>query len=630
MHCGISPQDWRDLRSLAPDWCRAPWIRIDPNKATVADGVEECHLHLMSSVEHALRELEVPPDWFALGGADRHTRDQHLQQIARHLDAGVVLLIAGDVTELPASFNDWLDRGHYEATRAGRVSQYVPGRPLIRDSLSVRSATRYLQALRECQAAESNASFEEAWAVQLQRLRLQPVPEKASRWPYRAPSKAPVSRDPSAWPKISIVTPSFQQGDYLEETILSVLRQGYPNVQHIVVDGGSTDSTTDVLRRYRSHLDTVISEPDEGQSHALQKGFSLARGEVLTWLNSDDLLAPGALAAVATAFLDPSVDLVAGICVVHRDGKPEHHHLASCADGILSVEDLLNLEGRWYQGEFFYQPEVFFRRSLWQAAGGLIDRRWFYGMDYDLWLRFAEQGAKLKVIGRPLAWFRSHDQQKTASAAGYREELPKIRDEFIATHQEFVRAWPTPNGRNKNQLRVLHCSTTQTEGRELRVLLRAGGHDVQWSALPVGGDCRSLAKGRGVHLLVISLAKSVNPASLSDCLGDVPMIVDVSEGLATADWHPLREMVATAPTLPLMLARTSRAALWQQELFAETPLPHGLLQQCPVSVDLQRFRLRDRQTCRDFVVCRVTHASSLRTAQWRIQSCWNVFIFGNK
>jgi glycosyltransferase involved in cell wall biosynthesis len=230
------------------------------------------------------------------------------------------------------------------------------------------------------------------------------------------------------------VTPSFNQGAFIEETILSVLNQGYPDVEHIVVDGGSTDGTLDVLDRYRDRLAVCRSEPDRGQSHALNKGLALVTGEIVTWLNSDDMLAPGALGAIALAFERSGADMVAGICEIHSAGRVFHRHLTSCRDGLLPLEDLLDLEGRWLNGQFFYQPEVFFRRAIWEHAGGFVDGALHYSMDYDLWVRFALAGAQLHVIGRPIALYRAHEQQKTALAERYRPELERVRARYRTRH----------------------------------------------------------------------------------------------------------------------------------------------------------------------------------------------------
>jgi glycosyltransferase involved in cell wall biosynthesis len=235
------------------------------------------------------------------------------------------------------------------------------------------------------------------------------------------------------WPRISVVTPSFNQGAFIEETILSVLNQGYPAVEHIIVDGGSTDGTTGVLDRYRDRLAGVVRETDRGQSHAINKGMARATGEILTWLNSDDRLAPGALSAMAMAFHTSGADMVAGICELWREGHMTERHLTSCEDGPLPLDDLLDLDGAWNAGQFFFQPEVFFTRDLWNRAGGRVDEDSFYSMDYELWLRFAAAGAVLKVIGRPVTQFRIHPGQKTADPRLFQAELPLTRQRFLDT-----------------------------------------------------------------------------------------------------------------------------------------------------------------------------------------------------
>lgn len=228
------------------------------------------------------------------------------------------------------------------------------------------------------------------------------------------------------WPKISIVTPSFNQGKFIEDTILSVLLQEYPNTEHIIVDGGSTDETLDMVNKYRQSLAKVISEPDKGQSDAINKGMRLATGDILTWLNSDDMLAPGALAAVAMAFDVNDADLVAGVCKLFSDGREFASHLTSCPNGPLKITELLDMEHYWQAGMYFYQPEVMFSRKIWEQAGGYVDESLHYCMDCELFLRFSKYKAKLQVIGHPVAWFRYHAAQKTNDISASPEEFSRV------------------------------------------------------------------------------------------------------------------------------------------------------------------------------------------------------------
>jgi glycosyltransferase involved in cell wall biosynthesis len=254
---------------------------------------------------------------------------------------------------------------------------------------------------------------------------------RKNQHPVVMPSTLP---DGSAWPRISIVTPSYNNAKYIEETIISVLEQGYPDVEHIIVDGASKDGTAAILDRYRGHVARIIQEPDTGQSNAINKGMRLATGEIVTWLNSDDLLAPGALAAVAMAFHMSGADMVAGGCQLYRNGGYLGTHLTSCADGTLPAEEISDLYGGWQTGKFFYQPEVMFTRDLWQRAGGQVREDLHYCMDVEMWLRFASCGARLHVIGAPVAMFRLHEEQKTNNPDASPDEYIPVANAWRTTH----------------------------------------------------------------------------------------------------------------------------------------------------------------------------------------------------
>jgi len=219
----------------------------------------------------------------------------------------------------------------------------------------------------------------------------------------------------------SVVTPSFNQGPFLEQTIRSVLDQGYVGLQYIIQDGASADETAEILQRYRSLLAHCESRQDRGQSHALNLGFRQATGEIMAYLNSDDLLLPGALRYVARYFADhPNVDVVYGHrIVVDQDGAeigrwvlPRHR------DDVLSWAD------------YIPQETLFWRRGIWERAGATIDETFHFAMDWDLILRFRDAGARFVRLPRFLGAFRYHSGQKTTSQLASQgvKEMSRLRE----------------------------------------------------------------------------------------------------------------------------------------------------------------------------------------------------------
>lgn len=257
-------------------------------------------------------------------------------------------------------------------------------------------------------------------------------------WPWNRQALKLPSMLPSGkpWPKISVITVSYNQGTYLEETIRSVILQGYPNLEYIIIDGGSTDNTLEILQRYDSYLSYWVSEPDEGQSNALNKGFRKATGDILAWLNSDDCYLPETLLRVAITFDRYATDMVAGGCELRLGYNPtpfKVHHTALPVgqDVHLPLERLLDIEQGWQTGEFFYQPEVFWTRELWQRAGGYVREDLFYSMDYELWLRMANHNARIVHIPDSLARYRVHHEQKTyGDDIPYLPELKQVSSQF--------------------------------------------------------------------------------------------------------------------------------------------------------------------------------------------------------
>ncbi|MFN8379772.1 MAG: glycosyltransferase family 2 protein [Anaerolineae bacterium] len=223
----------------------------------------------------------------------------------------------------------------------------------------------------------------------------------------------------SALPRISVVVPSYNQAAYLPAAIDSLLDQHYPDLEILVMDGGSTDGSAEILRAYMPRLAVAVSEPDRGQAHAINKGMLQATGEVQSWLNSDDLLMPGSLQAVGGIFARfPRVQWLTGQPAnLGPDGKLRHFPLRTGHwQGAV--------RRGWYHGRalgFIRQEGTFWRRSLWEQAGGAVDEARHYTMDYELWKRFAER-APLVTVDQTLAAFREHAAQKTANLEGYYAE----------------------------------------------------------------------------------------------------------------------------------------------------------------------------------------------------------------
>jgi len=308
------------------------------------------------------------------------------------------------------------------------------------------------------------------------------------RWPWVVAGHRPLPPtmpDGTAWPKITIVTPTFNQGHFIEETILSIIHQGYPNLEHILMDGKSTDDTMEVVERYREHFAVIVSEKDKGQSDAINKGFERATGELLTWINSDDMLTPGALAAAAIAYRTSGANFINGVAQVFREGELVHQCITSCPDGPMPLMDMLDLKNCWLTGQFWWQPDCFFTRELWEKAGGHVRVDWYYSMDYELWLRMASAGAKVHSIGRPICWYRTHADQKTSEGegSGFKGELPRV----VADHCEKHGITPESRPREtvKGRLRVVFLNDVGFEygagiaQRRLAAAFASAGHDVR-------------------------------------------------------------------------------------------------------------------------------------------------------
>jgi len=238
-----------------------------------------------------------------------------------------------------------------------------------------------------------------------------PVPaEGRTGWPWteETPPLPLTLPDGQPWPKISIVTPSYNQGQFIEETIRCVLLQNYPNLEYIIMDGGSTDGTREILERYSPWLSYVVSVPDNGQSDAIATGFELASGEIIAWLCSDDLYLKNALEWVANQFIaNPQIDLICGATNLdqgkgwfpwmetrYRYSTPTYPKLIAC-------------------GQCVQQPGCFWTKSAYQKTPG-VDRNLKFCMDYDLLLKLCYVG-KAKYFDQEIAWMRIHKDSKTST-----------------------------------------------------------------------------------------------------------------------------------------------------------------------------------------------------------------------
>jgi len=222
-------------------------------------------------------------------------------------------------------------------------------------------------------------------------------------------------------PKISVVTPSFNQAPFIEETIQSILSQGYPDLEYIVMDGGSTDGSVEIIRKYEGKLAYWQSGKDKGQSDAISNGFARATGEILCWLNSDDTIAPGTLRRVGEFFAaHPDVDLVYGdLNLVDAEGN----HL-------YTARPLLRLGILVYENPFIPQQAMYWRRSLYEWVGGL-DPSLCFAMDFDLVVRFLLAGARVRKLPGILANYRWHPAAKSSTL---RDVMEKEICELVRRH----------------------------------------------------------------------------------------------------------------------------------------------------------------------------------------------------
>jgi glycosyltransferase involved in cell wall biosynthesis len=236
------------------------------------------------------------------------------------------------------------------------------------------------------------------------------------------------------FPRISIITPSYNQGQFIEETIQSVLSQNYPNLEYIIIDGGSTDNTVEIIKKYESQISYWTSEPDRGQTHAINKGLAKATGEIIAYLNSDDYYLPETLFKVANCFQHhPEMDLFHGCCrYVNEQGKRIGVQFGS----IASFAEVVDLWTVWWNKRQFVQPEVFWSRRISDRIGQ-FNESLYYVMDYEYWCRILLADGKISSIDSELTCFRFTATQKS-------NHSEKVADELLSVVQPWLWDLSTP------------------------------------------------------------------------------------------------------------------------------------------------------------------------------------------
>jgi glycosyltransferase involved in cell wall biosynthesis len=224
------------------------------------------------------------------------------------------------------------------------------------------------------------------------------------------------------FPKISIITPSFNQGNYLEQTILSVLNQNYPNLEYIIIDGGSSDSSIEIIKKYEPHLKFWVSEKDRGQAHAINKGLSYCTGEIFNWVNSDDYLADGALMKIARAFEKSNADLVAG----EVNNFDENGVVEKIKNGKLAIYEYLKKDIEL----IYHQPGVWLKMDLINNVGSFKEEM-HYCFDQDYMMRYLLNYNRVFYLEEILAFFRVHENSKSVSQAD------KFAWDFRLMYKEF-------------------------------------------------------------------------------------------------------------------------------------------------------------------------------------------------
>ncbi len=307
-----------------------------------------------------------------------------------------------------------------------------------------------------------------------------PVPsERKSGWPWDTTSSHPIHTERALdvdYPKISIVTPSYNQGQFIEETIRSVLLQGYPNLEYIVIDGQSSDCTLDILQRYQEHFSFWVSEPDSGPADAIRKGWERATGEIIAYLNSDDAYLPGTLFTVARAFRE--FPETAMLCGNELQVDEAGYVLKQSTISDVTYTSLLQLQ-------FVPQPSIFVKREALTQVGG-IDPAIRYVFDFELWLRITRLFS-VHCIPDVLSMTRWHESTITL------QHRPNIGEELVGVITREMRLNPCRLARIKRRRFVYQAHRlAMSLHLERRYAVRAARHALR--AMALCSDLQSVKK----------------------------------------------------------------------------------------------------------------------------------------
>jgi len=269
-------------------------------------------------------------------------------------------------------------------------------------------------------------------------------------------------------PKITVVTPSFKQVQYLEATIKSVIAQDYPNLEWLVVDGGSTDGSVDLIKKYEKHFTWWVSEKDRNHPHALNKGYERATGDIFCFVNSDDTLTPGALHYVAKEFQQPGVDWVVGWATYFTDeGEEWPYGVKQCTR-----------DTDWFRHNPIPQISSFWRTEAFKKVGGFTEK-YLWAFDYEYWVRlWFKGGYRPKVVRRCLGNFRLQPQSKTCSKPeNYVPDFAGLRAEYASyitpSQRRWVEKWKSHKDMQKTRNAVWNALKSNDRKTARRLAIQA-------------------------------------------------------------------------------------------------------------------------------------------------------------